>query len=91
MMPATAAAHVWPYPHRTLAEIDAAETEWAEALALARLSSKGPACRLDRAAGLSRDRGVNRPPEAVRSPMPDTSCPSCGARGWCGHGGRIAA
>lgn len=91
MKPATAAEHIWPYPHRTIAQIDQAEADWTEALAAARLEKKGPADRISGMVGLSRDRGVNMPSTAVRSSFPDTSCPNCGARGWCGHNGRIAA
>lgn len=87
----TAAPHVWPYPHRSIAEIDAHEAAFAEAYALAKVSYRGRADHLDTAVGLSFDRGRNRHPSLERSNLPETGCPSCGARGWCGHHGRVAA
>jgi len=88
MKRATAAPSTWPYPHRSVEEIDAAEERWANAVSDARSSAKGPGDRLDQIVGLSFDRGRNG--VHVASGLPTSCCIRCGARGWCGHDGRVS-
>jgi hypothetical protein len=78
-MTARAAVGSFPYAyHRTVAEVDAAETAWDRAVAKASLVRKGP--------GLL-DKLIGRDPKVMApiSTLPDGPCPRCGARGWCAH------
>jgi hypothetical protein len=73
----TASPAIWPYPHRTVAEVDEAE---------ARLLRKGPTETLDRLVGLAPDksrRSIAIPQAVRRDP-----CPRCGSRPshGCAHG-----
>jgi hypothetical protein len=79
-MTARAAKGSFPYPHRTVAEVDDAETSmigW----------GRGPGA-LDRFIGLGFDHGASG--LQVRSRLPDVPCGRCGARGMCDHR-RVAA
>lgn len=70
-----AAPAIWPYPHRTVAEVDAAEANmigW----------GRGPGA-LDRFIGLGFDHGASG--LQIRSTLPDAPCGRCGARGMCEH------
>lgn len=74
----------FPYPHRTLAEVFAEE----DAIRAHCLSSmKGPNS-LDRRVG---DDSRNVVVLGEQTKLPHAPCPRCGARGWCGHAGRLAA
>lgn len=82
--PARAAAGTFPYDHRTIAEIDAEE----EALQVkCAASMKGPNS-LDRSIGLTSGNWLK---PTIFATQPTSSCPRCGARGYCGHNGRVAA
>jgi len=81
-MTARAAKGSFPYPHRTVAEVDAAEADWERKVALAKTSMKGP-CGADRRVGLHADLARNGLQN--RSTLPDAPCTMCGARGWCDH------
>jgi len=90
-MSATAAAAKWPYNHRTIAEIDA-DAEWQELLDR-KIANRGRYGDdwIDRTAGVSFDNARSTAGQSVRATLPSMPCPNCGARGWCGHGDRIAA
>ena len=73
----------FPYPHRTIAQVWAHEAKWRSEF------NKGGADPNDKRAGLSYDHGQHG--EKRRASLPESACPNCGARGFCGHHGRIAA
>ena len=90
-MSATAAAAKWPYNRRTIAEIDT-DAEW-QVLLDRKIANRGPHGDdwIDRTAGVSFDAARATVGQSVRATLPSAPCPNCGARGWCGHGDRIAA
>lgn len=84
----TAATGRFPYKHRSIAEIET-DAEWQELLDRKPVNrGGGTADWIDRTVGLPFDHARNTAQYGKRSTMPDTSCPNCGARGWCGHNGR---
>lgn len=70
-----------PFKHRTVAELDKVLGFYMGS----KLERKLP-YSIDRLVGMSEDTGINGLKQLAT--MPDTSCPRCGARGWCGHNGR---
>lgn len=84
----TAAKGPFPYAHRTVAQIDAAEAAFDKAEADERTARIAD---WDKVVGISRDLAQSFKRGATRTTLPSTPCPCCGARGWCGHFGRIAA
>lgn len=90
-MSAIAVMGAFPYAHPTVAEVDAREAAFDRAEALQKALRKAPNVNWDNVVGLSRDRAANSPSAAIASVLPTLPCPCCGARGWCGHVGRIAA
>ena len=85
--PVRAAVGTFPYPHRTVAEVDAAEREVAALLA----TSAAEAARK----AVGGNMGLTGPALALvraqrSTGLPDAPCARCGARGWCDHR-RLAA
>jgi hypothetical protein len=90
-MTAIAATGAFPYKHRTIAEIDA-DVEW-QTLLNRKIANRGPhgGDWIDRTVGISFDGARETAGRGIRVTLPSMPCPNCGARGWCGHGDRIAA
>ncbi len=74
----------FPFAHRTVAEMD----EELGFLMGSRLERRH-AFSVSRLLGQYSDPG--RTGAQIRSSLPSAPCPRCGARGYCGHVGRIAA
>lgn len=83
--PPRAARGSYPFKqHRTVAELDAFL-----GFRMGSRLERRVTPTIDEIVGLSEDQGATGLQQ--RSTMPETSCPRCGARGWCGHAGRLAA